>query len=135
MGSALYIVANKEIEDVDLFVDGKAIGKIDGEILDQACQAAGVESLLSFISQDPDELADFLEGEGAEMEEGGELPAEEWFTPAQGLAVVRGLTAYLQSNPKALPRQAAVLEDLADFERVFLLLADRQLLWHFAVDF
>lgn len=135
MGSAIYIVANKELEDADLFVDGKAIGRISGEILDQVCQAAGVESLLSFISQDPDELADFLEGEGVEMEAGGEWPAEEWFTPEQGLTVVRGLAAYLQSNAAALPRQAAVLEDLAGYERVLLLLAERQLLWHFAVDF
>lgn len=135
MGSAIYIVANKEVRDFDLFVNGKAIARIDGEKLEQLCEAAGVESLAGFISQDPDELADFLEDEGIELGGAGELPAGEWFTPERGLLAVRGLMGYLKSNPSTLARQAAVIEDLAGYESILVKLAERQLLWHFAVDF
>lgn len=135
MGSAIYIVTKKKIKGFDPFVNGKAIGKVDSEALDRVCKAAGIESLLSFISQDPDELAEFLDGEGIEAEGDGEFPAEEWFTPEQGLTAVRGLQAYLKANPGALSGQAAVLEDLAEYEGVLTKLAEKKVSWHFAVDF
>jgi hypothetical protein len=135
MGSAIYIVTKKKIKGFDPFVNGKAIGKVDSEALGKVCKAAGFESLLSFISQDPDELAEFLDGEGIDVEGDGEFPAEEWFTPEQGLIAVRGLQKYLNATPGALSGQSAILEDLAEYEVVLVKLAEKRVSWHFAVDF
>jgi hypothetical protein len=133
MGSAIYIVTKKEIKGFDAFVNGKAIGKVDGDALERLCEAAGVESLLGFISQDPDELAEFFDEDGVEGAD--EFPAEEWFKAERGLAAIQGLQAHLRANPSALRDQAAVLDDLAEYERVLLKLAERKIEWHFAIDF
>jgi hypothetical protein len=133
MSSAIYIVTKKQIKGFDAFVNGKAIGKVDGEALERLCQSAGVESLLGFISQDPDELAEFFDEDGV----GGadEFPAEEWFTAERGLAAVQGLLAHLRATPGAVNGQDAVLDDLAEYERVLLKLAEKKVEWHFAIDF
>lgn len=133
MSSAIYIVTKKQIKGFDAFVNGKAIGTVDGEALERLCKAAGVESLLGFISQDPDELADFLDEEGVDGADA--LPAEEWFTAERGLAAIQGLQAHLRANPGTLPGQAAVLDDLAEYEGVLLKLAEKKVDWHFAIDF
>lgn len=135
MGSAIYIVTKEKIKGFDPFVNGKAVGKVDSVALDRVCKAAGIESLLSFISQSPDELAEFLDGEGIDVEGDGEFPAEQWFTPEQGLAAVRGLQTYLHANPDSLSGQVEVLEDLAEYEAVLTHLAEKKVNWHFAVDF
>ncbi len=75
MGTAIYIVTQQEIDGFDPFVNGKAIGRLDSELLDRMCAAAGVPSLLGFISQDPDELAEFLDDEGVEAADGAEALA------------------------------------------------------------
>jgi len=133
MSSAIYIVTKKQIKGFDAFVNGKAIGKVDGEALERLCQSAGVESLLGFISQNPEELTDFLDEDG--VEDADELPVEEWFTAKRGLAAIQGLQAHLRAKPSALRDQAAVLDDLAEYERVLLKLEEKKVDWHFAIDF
>lgn len=134
MSIALYIVTQREPEGIDTFVNGKAIGDTDESALDALCEAAGVPSLMNFISQDPGEFADFLEQEGFEMEDGDSM-AEEWFTPAEGLAAIRGLMAHLRSNPTAIGNAAAIVEDLAEYEAVLVQLEQQDIPWHLAVDF
>ena len=135
MGTAIYIVTKKKVKGLDAFVNGKAVGRLEDELLDKVCSDAGVASLMDFISQDPDELSEFLDGEGVEGDESGEFPAEEWFTPEEGLAVVRGLSIHLIANPEALPDSASVLEDLKEYEELLAKLAEKKVKWHFAVDF
>ena len=118
MGTAVYIVTKKKVKGLDAFVNGKAVGRLDDELLDKVCTDAGVASLMGFIPQDSDELSEFLDGEGIEVEGGGEFPAEEWFTPEEGLAVVRGLSTHLIANPQALPDSASVFEDLKEYEEL-----------------
>lgn len=102
MGVAIYIVTKNEIKGFDPFVNGKALGRVDSDVLERLCKAAGVKSLFEFISQDPDELADFLEESGIEAEGDGGLPAKVWFVPEDGLQVVRGLASHLRENPAAV---------------------------------
>ena len=135
MGTAIYVVAKKKVKGLDAFVNGKAVGRIDDALLEKLCTDAGVESLMSFVSQDPDELSEFLEDEGMESEGEEGFPAEEWFTPEQGLVAVRGLSAYLGANPDIIPDCAAVVEDLNEYEAVLSILAEKKIHWHFAVDF
>jgi hypothetical protein len=135
MGTAIYIATKTDICDFDPFVNGKALGRVDSDVLERLCAEAGVESLLGFISQDPDELTEFLEEAGIDAEGDGEFPSEEWYDPERGLVVVRGLIDHLERNPAALPRSSDVVEDLKEYETVLARLAEKKVPWHFAVDF
>jgi len=86
---------------------------------------------MGFVSQDPDELEDFLEDEGIE----GGLPKEEWFEAQAGLNLVRPLIAHLKTNPDAIAACDEILSDLVEYEAVFVVLAQRKSKWHFAIDF
>lgn len=133
MGVALYIVTQQDV-DFDTFVDGKAVGRLEHELLEAACATAGVPSLLTFLSENPEELADFLDEEGIEPDTELDIPQERWFQPAAGLLAVRGLLAHLREHPGSLPLQAAVIDDLEDYERVLTRLQVLDMPWHFAID-
>ncbi|MDP2228265.1 MAG: hypothetical protein Q8J78_12400 [Moraxellaceae bacterium] len=136
MSVALYIVLEKEIADFDVFVDGKAVGHAEEEVLEKICVDLGVPPLMVFFSQDPDELADFLDDElGEEAPEPDELPAEEWFDAAAGLVTVQTLADHLEAHPQAIENSAAIAEDLRDYQRVLERLKTEKVRWHFAMDF
>lgn len=135
MSTALYIVTKEDHGDLDVYVDGKAVGHLDNDVLQGLCGAAGVRSLLDFVSEDPEELADFLDGEGIELDEEAEIAPEEWFAPEDGLAAIRGLIEHLRENPGAVGNAAAVIDDLSDYEAVLAKLAERNIPWHFAIDY
>lgn len=135
MSVAYYIVTREEPEDLDTFVNGKALAHLDDGVIDQLCEAAGVRSLLDFLSQDPEELEEFLEDEGIDLDEDEGLPDAEWFAAEEGLAAVRGLLNHLRQHPKALQNTVDILEDLQEYEAVLLQLAERKIAWHLALDF
>ena len=130
MSVALYIVAKKKLKDVDLFVNGKAVGRANELELDKLCAAAGVPSLMDFVSYGPDDLEDFLEDEDIEG-----LPKEEWYPAEAGLSLVRPLIAHLKVNPTAIEASDAILSDLIEYEAIFVVLAQKKSKWHFAIDF
>lgn len=134
MSVALYVVAQSEVGGLDLSVNGKAIGRVPDQTIDDLCDALNVTSLVSFTSQDPGELADIMGEEVIDVDGDDELPEEEWFTPEDGLATVRALIAHLTKVPSALAESAAVVDDLHGFERVLAGLAAKQVKWHLAVD-
>lgn len=133
MSVAYYIVPEREIEGFDHFVNGKALGHADEETLHQLCEALSVQSLLTFISQDPEELADFMEDEDVEMPE--EFAEAQWFDANAGLITVRTLAAHLESNPDALKDSSDLIDDLREYEEVLARLAQEKVRWYFALDF
>lgn len=135
MSVAYYIVTQDDIDDLDIHVNGKAIAHLDEAVIEALCRSADVPCLLDFISQNPEELQDFLDDEGIDTEEGQALPDEAWFTPAQGLLTVRGLLNYLRAHPGALDNSADIIEDLLEYEAVLIQLEARQIAWHLALDF
>ena len=68
MSVAYYIVPRQEIEGFDHFVNGKAVARANEKKLDTICNSLGVTPLSAFISQDPEELTDFLEEEDLNLE-------------------------------------------------------------------
>jgi hypothetical protein len=78
----IYIAIEKQIPGFDPFVNGKAVSRAKETDIDRICTEAGVRSLWAYVSQDPDELAGFLEDEGMTPE--GNLPEEEWYDPGKG---------------------------------------------------
>ena len=133
MGVGVFIETKKKIRGFDPFVNGKAVGRADEAEIEAICAAAGVNSLWGYVSQDRDELAEFLEGEGMEAEGGPE--AEEWFEPEEGLSFVEKLSGYLKAHPDSIKNSAGILADLEEYEKVFAVLKQKKVKWHFAVDF
>lgn len=136
MSVALYIALEKEIADFDAFVNGKAVGRAEEEVLEKICVDLGVPPLMVFFSQDPDELADFHDDElGEEAPEVDELPTEEWFDAAAGLVTVHALADHLEANPEAIDNATAIVEDLREYQQVLERLKKEKVRWHFAMDF
>jgi hypothetical protein len=135
MGVGVYIATKKKIRGFDPFVNGKAVGRADESELDAVCKAAELQSLWGYVSQNPDDLADFLEGEGLDAEGDGEPEAEEWYEPGEGLAFVRALSGYLKANPNSIKNSTGIVSDLTEYESVFNVLVQKKVKWHFAVDF
>jgi hypothetical protein len=133
MSVAYYIVLQSEIDGFDPFVNGKAIAHASEKELDKIFKTLNVTPLADFLSQDPDELAEFISDAGGDAPE--DLPGEQWFTADQGLTTVRALKQHLASNPKALKNAAAIGEDLAEYEAVFERIKKEGVLWHLALDF
>ncbi|HWL52365.1 MAG TPA: hypothetical protein VNQ90_08015 [Chthoniobacteraceae bacterium] len=126
MGAAYYIIAEHKPEEMDLFVNGKALARAD-QRLASAARKLGVRELLDFFSQDPEEAAEFVE----DPEVLKNLPPEEWFAPADGLKTVRALLPEFLTSPE----DAAIADDLREFEGVLVRLEEAGLRWHLSVDF
>ena len=159
MGVAYFIVAEREVEGLDTFVNGKALARCPylGNLADEA----GVRSLLDFFSMSEEDASAFLDDpdpEVAEPESVWEVfEPERWFDASEGLVTVRGLIAHLEAGPLELPddpipdevaellddlgptetwtpSQSEVLEDLREYEVVLEKLAAEGVRWHLAID-
>ena len=133
MSAAFFIVAERDVPGLDVFVNGKALAHVPHRQLEKLAAQAGVRPLIEFYSLDPEEAASILEDEEIEPPEGG-FPPTQWFEAQDGLATVRGLIAFLESNPTAIANMSAVIDDLLGFEEVLRGLASADVRWHLAVD-
>ncbi|MDJ0941183.1 MAG: hypothetical protein QNJ00_15595 [Woeseiaceae bacterium] len=130
MSVAIYIVCEREVEGTDTFVDGKALGHVDPDVLASIETRLGVTPMYDMISADPEEIGEFFEGV-----DDAEIPPETWYPASKGLETVRALRAHLAENPSGLGNAAAVIEDLDDFERLLRYLDANEVRFHFAMDF
>ena len=87
MGAAYFIVLERKIDGLDTAMDGKSLSQ-HIESLDSAARRAGVCPLSVFFSAAPEQLAEFMEAEGAEAGS-MELPPLQRFPAQDGLATVR----------------------------------------------
>ena len=125
MGAAYFIVLERKIEGVDAGMDGKCMSR-HMEALDEAARELGVRPLSEFFSADPEQLAEFMEGEG--LDDVTPPPLQQ-FTAQDGLATVRALASH------AAARADGVAEDLRECERILSAAAQHGVGWHFEVDF
>jgi hypothetical protein len=132
MSVALFIVPEREIPDLDVFVNGKALGH--SKELDRLAERAGVRPLMEFFSENPESAAAFCEEAGADAPEDG-FPPEQWFPAEEGLTTVRGLLSYLEANPTDVRDSSAIIGDLKEFESLLGRLASEGVGWHLSVDF
>jgi hypothetical protein len=79
MGAACFIVAESDPGDPDLFVNGKNLAREQAKI-EAAARELGVKDLMEFFSQNPDDAAEFFDGDPSE------LPVETWFEAEEGLS-------------------------------------------------
>lgn len=120
MGAAHYIVLEKEIDGLNIMMDGKSLSR-HIEALDAAARELGIRPLSAFFSMPPDELAEFMDGA-----EGVELPPLRQFSAQDGLATVRALLP----RPEAQPS----IQDLQACERILSTAAQHGVRWHFQID-
>lgn len=121
MGSAHYIVLEKEIDGLDTMMDGKRLSR-QIEALDKAANELGVRPLSGFFSMDRDAMADVIGDDFDDME----IPPLQQFSAQDGLATVRALLP----RPEAQP----AIQDLQACERILSAAAQHGVRWHFQID-
>jgi hypothetical protein len=134
MSVALYVVTEKGLPGFDASsVCGKALETAQNQ-LDALAKQLGLTPLTDFISVDPEEAADFLEGEGIDDVI---IPAEQWYDADDGLKTVQGLLAALREEPGRLKKVKTerVVEDLDAIEKMLLAARKLRVRFHLAVDF
>ena len=126
MGAAYFIVLERNMDGVDTGMDGKGLSG-HMESLDEAARKLGVRPLSEFFSADPEQLAEFMEGEGVDV---GDVapPAPQQFSAHDGLATIRALAAH------AIAGADGVEQDLRDCERNLSAAAQHGVNWHFEID-
>jgi hypothetical protein len=122
MGSAHYIVLEKEIDGLDTMMDGKSLSR-HIEALDDAARKLGVRPLSEFFSMPPDELAEFLDDA-----DDIQLPPLKQFSAQDGLATVRALLTHTPVHADH------VVDDLRECERILSAAGEHGVGWHFQID-
>jgi hypothetical protein len=128
---AYFIVPEREVEGVDVSVNGKALARSNG--LTKLARRAKVRPLDEYYAMSPEEAADYIEESGGQVPADA-LPDQAWFEPAEGLATVRGLLAYIANHPGKTTDEAAIVRDLRDFETALLQLQGHGVRWHLGSD-
>lgn len=129
-----YIVLKQPIPGFDHQMDGSGLGENVNK-LDRQAKLLGLTSLYEFFSVSLDEARDLLEGSGQTLEDLGiPLPEEKWFSPAEGLVTVRGLSDWVRATPKAVRAKKRVLADLARMEEILARAEAAGVGWHLALD-
>ena len=133
MGVAYFIVLERKIDGLDTMMDGKCLARA-AEVLDTVASQLGVRPVSEFISADPEQAAEFLKDQGADVGD-IELPPLQQFPAHEGLATMRALMAHVQSQPETVKQADGVVQDLRDCERILSVAAQNGVGWHFEVDF
>jgi hypothetical protein len=129
MGVSLNVVFKKSVPPYGtLSDDHNALGN-GLERLDKALTKAGLPTLGQFVSADPAEWRDMDDDDPDALG----MPREQWFNPADGLAVVRMVAAYLRAKPKAISWSEDALSELAQVEAELVAAESRKAQFHFEI--
>ena len=132
MGAAYFIVLDNKEPGFDPFVNGKAFSR-EAKHLSKIARSLGLKTPDEYFSVGGEEAKAMAEEFGVEDEVN--VPLEQWFDVAEGLAWVRHLRAHVQANSTSVQDAQAVLSDLAEFEQVLLKAKEIGAKWHLSVDF
>lgn len=132
MGSAFYIVTEREIPDFDSSCGSKALSAAERKLSSIATDL-GVMPLIEFFSIDPAEAAAFMEDEGSDAD--SPLPPVTWFEAELGLLTVNALLKHIASNRECMPSAPLVLAELSEFQTALNRLELEAVRWHLGVDY
>lgn len=128
---AFYIVLEKKIPNTDTSVNGNFLSK-NSDALEKMAKKLGVQTLMSFFSASPDEIASLMEVD-VDSIRGNPKYEEKWFAAEDGLRTVNALLENLsQSKMDQLDRGEA---DLREFVRFLEFAKSNGIRWHLAVDY
>lgn len=126
---SLYIVLEKEIPGVDVYVNGNFLSKNNDE-LERISKRLKVRSLMSFFSTSPEEVSSFTEDHGVQLKA---VPEEKWFAADEGLTTVNTLLANLSESKLSRPDQ--VEAELREFVSLLETAKANSVRWHLAIDY
>ena len=127
---SLYIVLEKKIPNVDVYVNGNFLSKHSKE-LEKLAKKSGVATLMSFFSTSPEETA-YLVEKDVESLKGNAKYSEKWFGAEDGLRTVQALLGNLTGLKGDRDKVEA---ELQEFVRVLELAQSNDIRWHLAVDY
>lgn len=130
MSSAYYISVENAPEDLDYFVNGKAVSQY-ARFLGEAAKELGTRSVDEFVSQDPEEAAEFIADHGGDPDE-IELPEEVWYDAQVGVEWTEAMLGCLDGKESDYQN---LIDDLNEYKELFYQLKEAGLRWHFSVDF
>ena len=129
MGIAFCVVFKKDVPPYGKLGSDNMVLAGAHEKIDALAKKNGLSTLESFLSQDPDELADMM---GMDADEMG-LPPVEWFNASDGLAAVRALIAHLRENPKGIAKAKETVAELKQVEVELIAASQRKVKFRFAL--
>ena len=133
MPLALTISLEKELPEARAAYAKAGVGKAlarESDRLDTAARAKKVGAITSLLSEDPAALAEQLRADGfdpAKMR----LPAEQWFSAADGLVTVRGLIEHVTANLNNFKQPNPILRDLRAAEGLLVAAQGAGVRFHF----
>ena len=108
---------------------GKALGR-ELEKLDFAARCRKIPGLTSLLSESQAALIEQLKEQGFDPSK-MRLPAEQWYTPAEGLAIVRALAQYDNEKLNDFKQPNPILRDLKAAEALLAAAQEAGVRFHF----
>jgi hypothetical protein len=130
---AFYITLEKDLPE---FASGTGEGcelSRQEPQLTALAKSLGLKPLMEFFSIDPKEAADFLEDSDGDEEI--DIPAQQWFSAADGLITIRGLTAHIGTDPSTVANADKLLKELEEFEKVLDKAKAEDVGWCLGIDY
>jgi hypothetical protein len=136
MSTAYFIVLDREQPGFDTMVNGKFLAQ-DSRKLEKIARSLHLRALEDFVSYSPDEAVAMMEDFGADLDgiDAAELPVQQWFDAADGLALLEKLAGHVQANPTAVKNAQGVLSDLQEFQEILAKAKAIGARWNLQVDF
>jgi hypothetical protein len=134
MAQAILVTLEKELGDASAAYVKSKTGKALARELDRvdfAARKCKVTQPSSLFSENPAALMEEMKAQGfdpAKMR----IPPEQWFSAAEGLAVVRGLVAHVGSNLNDFKQPNPILRDLKAAEALLAAAEAAGVRFHFS---
>lgn len=140
MSVAYYICADvpeaDENHEFFMDMDGKALARVEEDVLEQLAQRANVKPLMQFFSMPQGEWDDYVDDIKDLLDEDEVFDPQEltWFSADEGLKTVLALIAEIDKTPQLLAEPEAVIDDLESMAAILTRLAEHGIRWHLAID-
>jgi hypothetical protein len=135
MSESYYIALERDLDEIEIMPSGKALAKMIDR-LDEIADEIGVTRLSDFIGGETEDLSEIAEQEGWDLGGfGASTSGAQWFDASEGLDSVRALAGYIESDPDAIKRAKALLEELAEFEKALELAQQHNVRFRLEVDY
>jgi len=121
MALAFAITLERELPEAEAYrksASGKALAR-ETSRLDLAARTKKVTAIESLLSENPEKLREQLRADGFDPDK-MRLPAEQWFSAADGLATVRGLMEHVSANLNNFKQPNPILRDLKAVEALLV---------------
>ena len=140
MSVAYYICADvpeaDENHEFFMDMDGKALARVEEDVLEQLAQRANVKPLMQFFSMPQGEWDDYVDDIKDLLDEDEVFDPQEltWFSADEGLKTVLALIAEIDKTPQLLAEPEAVIDDLESMAAILTRLVEHGIRWHLAID-